>query len=154
MAIKTDQTDLRILRAVQRDSARSQRDLAEHLGMSQNALWRRLKRLEAEGAITGYGARIDRAAIGKSLVVFSMLRTRTHSAEWMRSLKQHLDTIPEVVGFYRIGGDYDYLLKIETDDIAGFDRVYQRITERIQFENVTSYFVMESIFEDRPGLGA
>jgi Lrp/AsnC family transcriptional regulator len=153
MAIKIDETDRRIMRALAADSARSQREIAEELSLSQNALWRRIRRLEAEKLIEGYSARISRKARGASFVVFCMLRTRHHSADWMRRLKAHLDTIPEVAGFYRIGGDFDYLLKIETEDIAGYDRVYQRITEKMEFENVTSYFAMETIFENRVGFG-
>lgn len=147
-----DQTDRRILNAVARDSSRSQRELADALGMSQNALWRRLKQLEAHQVIEGYGARINRRALGHDLVVFAMVRTRHHSLEWLRQFKTHLETIPEVTDFYRIGGDYDYLLKIQTQTINGYDQVYQRITEKIALENVTSYFAMEAIFENRPGL--
>lgn len=148
--MNVDETDRRILRALQIDSNRSQRELAEAVGLSQNALWRRLKQLEAGGAIRGYGAKIDRAAVGLGLVVFSMVRTRHHSADWLRSFRSHLATIPEIVGFYRIGGDYDYMLKIVTEDIAAFDRVYQRITEKIELDTVTSYFTMEDILDDRP----
>lgn len=145
-----DETDRRILHAVQVDSARSQRDLAEAVGLSQNALWRRLKALEADGVIAGYTARIDRQAAGKGLTVFALLRSPTHSADWLRRFRAHVETIPEVTGFYRIGGQYDYLLKIVTDDVSGYDRVYQRLVERIELADVTALFAMEAIFEDRP----
>lgn len=142
--------DRRILRELQIESSRSQRALAEDVGLSQNALWRRLKALEASGVIKGYAARLDREAAGASLVVFSMVKTRRHSAEWLRSFRTHLESIPEVVSLYRISGDFDYMLKIVTPDIAGFDRVYQRVTEKLELEAVTSYFAMEAMIEDRP----
>ncbi|PJE26362.1 transcriptional regulator, AsnC family [Pseudooceanicola antarcticus] len=150
MSEKIDQTDRRILRALQIDSSRSQRELAEDVGLSQNALWRRLKNLESQGVIHGYGARVDPVAVGMGLVTFSMIRTRHHSADWLKALRQVLIATPEVVGFYRISGDYDYMLKIATEDIAAFDRVYQHITARIELDTVTSYFAMESIIDDRP----
>lgn len=150
MMKNVDETDRRILRALQIDSSRSQRDLAEAVGLSQNALWRRLKQLESDGIIRGYCARIDRGAVGMGLVVFSMVRTRHHSADWLRGFRSHLATIPEIMGFYRISGDYDYMLKIVAEDIAAFDRVYQRITEKIELDTVTSYFTMEEIFDERP----
>lgn len=145
-----DETDRRILRALQTDSRRSQRELADAVGLSQNAFWRRLKQLESDGVIQGYAARVDRAAAGVGLITFSMIRTRHHSATWLNDFRQLLTSIPEVVGFYRISGDYDYMLKIATEDIAAFDRVYQRITQRIELDTVTSYFTMEAIIDDRP----
>ncbi len=150
MAEKLDEMDRRILRALQIESSRSQRALAEDVGLSQNALWRRLKALETSGVIKGYTARLDREAAGASLVVFSMVKTRRHSADWLRSFRAHLESIPEVVSLYRISGDFDYMLKIVTHDIAGFDLVYQRVTEKLELEAVTSYFAMEAMIEDRP----
>ncbi|MBT9386000.1 Lrp/AsnC ligand binding domain-containing protein [Pseudooceanicola sp. CBS1P-1] len=149
MAQNLDEIDRRILTALQRDSARSQREQAEAVGLSQNAYWRRLKALEASGVITGYQARLDPQAVGASLIVFSMVRTRSHSADWLKRFRTHIATIPEVIGFYRIGGDYDYLLKIATSDMASYDRVYQRIIEKIELETITSYFTMETILDDR-----
>ena len=57
---------------------------------------------------------------------------------------------PEIVDFYRIGGDYDYMLKIVTDDIESFDSVYQRLIDKVELDSVTSYIAMESILENRP----
>lgn len=145
-----DQIDRRILAALQLDSARSQRELAEAVGLSQNALWRRLKALEADGIIRGYRARVAADAVGVGMLTFVMVRTRSHSVDWLRQFRAHIESIPEIVGFYRISGDYDYLLKIATKDMAAYDRVYQRIIEKTELETVTSYFSMESIFDDRP----
>ncbi|MDJ0933272.1 Lrp/AsnC family transcriptional regulator [Breoghania sp.] len=150
MVYKIDQIDRRILAELQKDSARSQRELADAVGLSQNALWRRLKALEAEKIIEGYGARVRPDAIGRELLVFVMVRTRSHSSEWLKSFRTHIEAIPEIVGFYRINGDYDYLLKTATCDMRSYDRVYQQIIEKMELEAVTSYFTMEAIFDDRP----
>ncbi len=145
-----DQIDQRILIELQRDAGQSQRDLAETVGLSQNACWRRMRKLEGRGIIRGRTIRIDRHALGLNLVVFTMIRTRSHSADWLRRFRQHVATIPEIVDFYRIGGDYDYMLRIVTHDMTSYDVVYQRLIEKLDLETVTSYFTMEAIIEDRP----
>lgn len=145
-----DQIDHRILSALQSDASLSQRDLAEKVGLSQNACWRRLKALRENGVITGTTARLDREKLGLGLVVFVMIRTRHHSAGWLKTFRRHVSNLPEVVDFFRIGGDYDYLLKVVTSDMASYDRVYQQLIERVELDSVTSYFAMEAIVEQRP----
>lgn len=145
-----DQIDKRILAALQVDAALSQRDLAERVGLSQNACWRRLKALREGGVLKGSAARLDREKLGLGLVVFVMIRTRHHSADWLKTFRRHVSNLPEVIDFFRIGGDYDYMLKVVTQDMASYDGVYQRLIERVELDSVTSYFAMEAIEEQRP----
>jgi Lrp/AsnC family transcriptional regulator len=150
MAKTIDETDARILREMQRDAAQSQRELAEKVGLSQNACWRRIRLLEERGVIQGQTVRLNAQALGHGLVVFAMIRTRSHSAEWLARFRTHVSSIPDVIDFYRIGGDYDYLLKIITQDMKSYDQVYQRLIEKLDLETVTSYFAMEAIVDSRP----
>ncbi|MFV0490370.1 MAG: Lrp/AsnC family transcriptional regulator [Pseudorhodobacter sp.] len=150
MQVPFDHLDMRILEELQRNSAQSQRAMAERIGISQNALWRRLKLLEESGVIRGRTVTLDRAQLGAGLVVFVMLRTRHHSKGWLENFRNHVQQIPEVVDFFRIGGDYDYLLKVITRDMTSYDRVYQRLIAKVELETVTSYFAMEAIAEQRP----
>lgn len=150
MARRFDQIDFRILEELQRDAAQSQRALADRVGLSQNACWRRLKELERSGAILGRRVIIDRERLGAGFVVFSLIRTRHHSSAWLDRFRKHVSTIPEVIDFFRIGGEYDYLLKIVARDMAGYDSVYKRLIAEIELETVTSYFAMEAIEEQRP----
>ena len=145
-----DQIDRNILAELQRDSTLSQRAIAEKVGLSQNACWRRIQAMTQDGVLQGATARIDRRKLGLTLVVFVMLRTRHHSADWLRDFRRHVLTIPEVVDFHRIGGDYDYQLKVVTESMDTYDRVYQRLIEGVELDGVTSYFAMESIAEGRP----
>ena len=147
---KLDQIDRALIRQLQRDERLSQRELAELVGLSQNACWRRLKLLEERGVISGQRVLINRRALGKNLVVFTMLRTRSHSKDWLTKFRRHVISIPDVVDFYRIGGDYDYMIKIVTEDMESFDSAYQRLIDTIELDAVTSYFAMEAIIEDRP----
>lgn len=150
MADKLDHIDLRILEELQRDSAQSQRSLSDRIGLSQNACWRRLKALEAADILRNRTVVLDRKKLGMGLVVFAMVKTRNHSASWLKQFSQHVSTIPEVIDFFRIGGEYDYLLKIVTRDMTSYDVVYKRLIEGIELETVTSYFAMEAIEEQRP----
>lgn len=150
MTNSADHIDLNILRALQRDASLSQRELADVVGLSQNACWRRLKVLNDKKILQGATMRVDRAQLGLDLVVFVMLRTRHHSAEWLYIFRRHVLTIPEVVDFHRIGGDYDYQLKVVTQDMGSYDRVYQRLISGVELDSVTSYFAMETIAEARP----
>ncbi|MBY4891944.1 Lrp/AsnC family transcriptional regulator [Rhodobacteraceae bacterium N5(2021)] len=147
---KMDHIDRSLIRELQKDERLSQRDLADRVGLSQNACWRRLKQLEERGVIKGQRVLIDRRALGKTLVVFTLLRTRSHSKEWLTKFRRHVTAIPDIVDFYRIGGDYDYMIKIVTEDMESFDQVYQRLIDTIELDAVTSYFAMEGIIEDRP----
>lgn len=148
--MKIDQFNASILRAVQRDASLSQRELAERVNLSQNACWHRLRNLKKAGVIAGETVRLDREKLDLGLVVFVMVRTRHHSAEWLAQFRRHVITIPEVIDFFRIGGDYDYLLKVVTRDMAGYDRVYLRLISGVELDSVTSYFAMEAIEEQRP----
>ncbi|MCG7494171.1 Lrp/AsnC family transcriptional regulator [Thalassobius sp. Cn5-15] len=145
-----DHIDKRLLAAMQLDGSLSQRELADRVGLSQNACWRRLKTLSDTGVLQGTTARIDRQKLGLDLVVFVLLRTRHHSAKWLAEFRRHVLTIPEVVDFHRISGDYDYQLKVVTEDMASYDAVYRRLIEGVDLDSVTSYFAMEAIAEGRP----
>lgn len=148
-AISLDQMDREILRALQSDPALSQRALAERVGLSQNACWRRLQAMRDAGIIDGQTLRLDATKIGLGLTVFVMIRTRHHSGEWLKLFRRTVTAIPNVIDFYRIAGDYDYMLKVVAEDMNDFDRVYQRLIERLDLDAVTSYITMEKIADQR-----
>lgn len=150
MAEKYDQIDLRILEISQKHGALSQRDLADRVGFSQNALWRRLKRLEEDGVLLEAQRRVSAQKLGLDLTVFVMVRTRTHSDDWIEAFRTHVSRIPQVVEMHRIGGDWDYMLKVVTRGMAGYDKVYKRLTTGIELETVTGFFSMETMLEGRP----
>lgn len=150
MTVVIDQFNKSILQAVQRDGSLSQRELAEKTNLSANACWNRMQNLKKRGVILGQTVRLDRKKLGLDLVVFVMVRTRHHSSEWLEKFRSHVSLIPEVIDFFRIGGDYDYLLKVVTVDMNSYDAVYQRLIEGVELDSVTSYFAMEAIEEQRP----
>ncbi|MEO5323985.1 Lrp/AsnC family transcriptional regulator [Mesorhizobium sp. CC13] len=146
---KIDEIDRKILSCLQKDGSISQRDLAERVGLSQNACWRRLQRLNTTGLIRGTHADIDVAALGYDLTVFVMIRTRHHSKEWADDFRKHVERLPEVIDFYRIGGDWDYLIKVVTRGMRGYDAFYQKLITNFDLATVTGFFSMEAIIDNR-----
>lgn len=146
---KIDVIDLRILTSLQKNANLSQRDLAEEVGLSQNACWRRLQRLNAIGIIRGAHTDIDLDALGLDLTVFVMIRTRHHSKEWADNFRKHIERLPEVIDFYRIGGDWDYLIKVVTRGMSGYDAFYQKLITNFDLATVTGFFSMEAIIKNR-----
>jgi Lrp/AsnC family transcriptional regulator len=149
-SLKLDAFDMKILNAMQNDASLSQRDLADKVGMSQNACWRRLQRLNSLGLIVGSHNVIDLKALGLDLTVFVMIRTSRHSREWSEAFRLHVERLPEVVDFYRIGGEWDYLIKVVTKGMAGYDNFYQKLITDFELATVTGFFSMEAIINNRP----
>lgn len=145
-----DNIDSHILNALQFDSSLSQRALADKVGLSQNACWRRLQKLKTSGIITGSTVCLDRQTLGLGLVVFVMIRTRHHSTDWLRQFRTHVSTIPEVIDFFRVSGEYDYMLKVVTQDMVSYDAMYKQLISKVDLDSVISYFAMETIEEHRP----
>lgn len=149
MKEKFDGIDIRILSALQGDASLSQRELAERVGLSQNACWRRLQRLQGAGVLKGTRALVDLDALGLDLTIFVMIRTRHHSRDWSERFARHVASLPEVMDCHRIGGDWDYMLKVVTRGMAGYDAFYQRLINGFEFDTVTGLFSMEGILENR-----
>ena len=150
MAHILDEFNRKILRYLQRNGSMSQRELSEHVNLSPNACWNRLQSLKNLGIVLGQTVRLDREKLGLGLVVFVMVKTRNHSGAWLTKFAKHVSNIPEIIDFYRIGGEYDYLLKVVTKDMKSYDTVYQRLIEGVELDAVTSNFAMETIEEQRP----
>lgn len=149
MSSNIDNIDRSILRVLQHDASLSQRDLAEKVGLSQNACWRRLKALRDSGLLKGETVRLDSEQLGLGLTVFVLVRTRHHSADWLKQFREVVLAVPNVMGFYRVAGDYDYIIKIVAEDMNAFDRIYQRLIGQVELDAVTSYLAMESIADGR-----
>lgn len=92
---------------------------------------------------------VDLSALGLDLTVFVMIRTRHHSRDWSHSFARHIKSLPEVIDCHRIGGDWDYMLKVVTRGMAGYDIFYQRLINGFEFDTVTGLFSMEGILENR-----
>ncbi|MEJ6591010.1 MAG: Lrp/AsnC family transcriptional regulator [SAR86 cluster bacterium] len=139
-----DDKDLQILRILQRDDTVSAAEIADRVSLSVNACWRRIKRLQAE-VIEKQVAILDPVKFGIGLTVFVSVRTNQHNEAWLNQFSTGVSKIPEVVEFYRLSGETDYLLKVLTQDIADYDRVYKQIIKAAALSDVSSSFAMERI---------
>ena len=140
-----DSIDRKILALLQKDDSLSLGEIAEAVGLSTSPCWRRIQSLEKNGVIKKRAALLDRKKLGLGLIAFVRIRTNQHSHDWLSRFADALDSIDEVVEFYRMSGDLDYLLKIVVSDIEGYDAVYKRLISTIDLSDVSASFVMEEI---------
>ena len=140
-----DRLDRKILRLLQEDATLAVADVAKKVGLSTTPCWRRIQKLEEEGVIRRRVAVLDPQKINVRVNVFVSIRTNSHSHEWLRRFSEVIQDFPEVVEFYRMSGDVDYLLRVVVPDIAAYDAFYKRLIARIEIRDVSSAFAMEQI---------
>ncbi|WP_308917467.1 Lrp/AsnC family transcriptional regulator [Jannaschia sp. LMIT008] len=145
MADTLDEIDRRILRQLQRDAAIGTDALADAVGLSRNACWRRVKLLEGAGTIARRVAIVDPAAVGLGLSVFVMVRTNRHDRDWLTLFERTVRDLPEIVGAHRMAGDLDYVLRVRVGSVADYDRFYQRLIARVPLSDISASFVMDDI---------
>ncbi len=140
-----DELDFSLLRILQEDATLKVAEIAQQVGLSPTPCWRRIQKLEEEGVIRKRVALLDSAKLNVGVTVFIAVRTNQHNAVWLERFSAAIMDIPEIVEFYRMSGDVDYLLRAVVPDIAGYDAVYKRLIERIELTDVSSSFAMEQI---------
>ena len=140
-----DRLDRRILAQLQEDAGLSNAEIAERVGLSANACWRRTRRLEERGVIRKRVALLDQEKLDLKVTVFVGIKTNEHNEQWLRRFGEGVSAIPEVVEFYRMSGDTDYMLKIVVKDIADYDRVYKKLISVVPLHDVSSSFAMERL---------
>ena len=140
-----DRIDRKILSLLQRSVTQSVAELAEQVGLSPSPCWRRIQNLEAAGVIARRVALLDRRRLNLGTVVFVRVKTNDHSRAWLEGFAAAVEAIDEVVEFYRMTGDTDYLLKIVVPDIDGYDAVYKRLIGVPGLADVSASFAMEEI---------
>ncbi|MBM3542815.1 MAG: Lrp/AsnC family transcriptional regulator [Alphaproteobacteria bacterium] len=140
-----DRFDKKILAALQDDASPSLATLAERVGLSPSPCWRRVQALEAAGVIRKRVALLDRARLNVGVTAFVAVRTNQHNAQWYERFAKAVEQVPEIVEFYRMSGEIDYLLRVVVPDIAAYDDVYKRLTSKIELFDVSSSFAMEEI---------
>lgn len=140
-----DDTDRRILAVLQHDAALSIAEVASRAGLSTTPAWKRIQKLEAEGVIRGRVALLDPKKLGLGLTVFVSIETADHSEGWLDRFAAYVSSMPEVMEFYRMAGDVDYMLRVVVADMEAYDGFYKRLIAGMPLKNVTSRFAMERI---------
>ncbi len=140
-----DGTDRKILELLQGDATLAVADIAERVGLSTTPCWRRIQNLEKSGVIRGRVTLLDAEKLNVGVTVFMAVRTNQHTLEWLGKFAAAVSRIPEIVEFYRMSGEVDYLLRVVVPDIAGYDTVYKKLIAAIDLTDVSSSFAMEKI---------
>jgi Lrp/AsnC family transcriptional regulator len=140
-----DDIDLKILSLLQQDASISIADLADKVGLSQTPCWKRVQRLEKSGVIERRVALVNPEKVGLGLTVFVSVQAPDHSSEWLQHFAEFVSDMPEVMEFYRMAGDVDYMLRVAVEDMVAYDRFYRRLIEAVPLKNVTSRFAMQRI---------
>jgi len=140
-----DAIDRKILAVLQEDASLSVAEIGNRVGLSSTPCWKRIQRLETDGVIQKRVAVIDQDKLGLGVTVFVSVETEDHSEVWLTRFAQLVGAMPEVLEFYRMAGDVDYMLRVVVPDIAGYDAFYKRLIAAVPLKNVTSRFAMEKI---------
>jgi Lrp/AsnC family transcriptional regulator len=140
-----DAIDRKILAVVQEDASLSVAEIGQRVGLSSTPCWKRLQRLEADGVILKRVALVAPEKIGLGITVFVSVETGDHSNDWLKKFADTVSAMPEVMEFYRMAGDVDYMLRVVVADIAGYDTFYKKLIAAVPLKNVTSRFAMERI---------
>ncbi|SPX94277.1 Leucine-responsive regulatory protein [Morganella morganii] len=141
-----DKTDRKLLQLLQEDASLSLNTLSEAVNLTSTPCWKRLKRLEDDGYIRKRVALLDPEKLGLGLTVIVMIKTQHHSSEWYTQFVEYVQQMPDVVEFYRMAGEFDYMLQVEVVDMKCFDHFYKKLVNGVPgLIDVTSNFAMERI---------
>ena len=140
-----DTIDVKILDLLQTDASLPIAEIAGRVHLSQNACWRRIKQLEERGVIKKRVALLDPEKLGAGLTVFVAVRAGEHTEKWLETFSAAVRRMPEVIEFYRIAGEIDYLLKLQVADMAAYDRAYKSLIRSARLMDVSASFAMEEL---------
>ena len=143
MTKNIDKTDRKILNSLQMDATASLESIAQKVGVSLNTCWRRVQALEKAGIIRKRVVLLDQDKVGLPLTVFVSVRTDDHSQEWSERFAKAAKDIPQIVEFYRLAGDVDYLLKMTVASVSDYDKVYKSLISKVSLSDVAASFAME-----------
>jgi Lrp/AsnC family transcriptional regulator, leucine-responsive regulatory protein len=144
--ISLDTLDSKILAALQEDGRLSNVELAERVGLSPSPCLRRVKRLEEEGYIAGYKAKVDRRRLGLGMTVFVGVKFDTHRDVNARAFQEAVQTFPEVVACHMVSGEADFLLEVVVADLAAYDAFLSRTLLKLPMvRDIRSNFAIRTV---------
>jgi Lrp/AsnC family transcriptional regulator len=140
-----DKKDKAILKALQEDATMTVSELADAIGLSKSACWRRIQNLEESGVIGARVTLLNQQALGLNLTVYVAVRTREHNKAWFDQFHAVTTSMPNVMEVHRLSGDVDYLIRAVVPDMNSYDEMYKELISRIDLFDVSSSFSMETI---------
>lgn len=144
--MKIDRTDEQILKFLQQDSRATNQQLSEHIGISASPCWRRVKRLEDEKVIKGYGVLLDRRKLDLGVMVFIRVSIDSHSEAEAKKFEEKVLELENVVACYSIGGDADFLLQVVSTDLDRYAEFSMSVIRRLPgIKEMQSMFCLKEI---------
>ena len=146
-----DALDRKILTELQLDGRLTITELAARVQLSVSPCHRRLRDLERAGAIRGYRAVVDPAAVGLDFEALVFVTLRWETPDTVTSFEEAVAAVPHVIQAQRLFGEPDYLLRVATADLAAFQQLYDEQLARLPgVQRLTSTLVMKNVVQDRP----
>ncbi len=140
-----DRKDKLILAALQDDATQTVAELADRVGLSKSACWRRIQILEEAGIVGARVTLLDQEKLGLHLTVYSAIRTHEHTADWFDGFYEMVSSMPNVMEVHRLSGDIDYLMRSVVPDMRSYDEMYKDMIASVDLYDVSSSFSMEKI---------
>jgi Lrp/AsnC family leucine-responsive transcriptional regulator len=148
MSVNLDSTDLAILAALQENARIPVVELARRVNLSPTPCTLRIRRMEQEGVITGYHARLSPKALGRALMVFVTVSLKSTDEKTLRAFNAAVKPVKQILECHMVGGGFDYLLKIRVRDMGEYRDILGGVLGALPMvESTHSYFVMEEVKE-------
>lgn len=146
-----DETDSRLLAALQGNAHLTAQELGELLHLSPSQAGRRRQKLESDGYITGYAARLDPGRLGLDVQAFVQVQMASHGPEQSRSFARLTETRPEIVSAWTLTGEADYLLRVYCNDLGALNMlIHDVLLPHPAVSRVQSQIVMDQFKADAP----
>lgn len=143
--MKLDATDQKLLKLLQKNSNQTVKALAKQLDKSTTPIFERIKKLEKEGLIEGYSARLNAKKVGLKQTVFVAITIQGHTRSYLEKFVKEINSFPEVIECHRVSGGFDYLLKLIVEDIEAYETfIVSKLTLLPYLGNVQSHIVLSS----------
>jgi len=137
--------DKRILSLLQENADMPIAEISKKVNLSPTPCWARINKLQKQGYIKGKVAVVDRNKLNLAVVAWVQVKTNQHNADWLKKFDKAVKEMSEVTEFYRLSGNYDYLLKVLVPSIDKYDEFYKKLTSKIDITNYITSFSLEEI---------
>ncbi|SMO45179.1 Lrp/AsnC family transcriptional regulator [Gracilimonas mengyeensis] len=146
-----DRTDRKIIQLLQKEGRLSNKELAERIGLTTTPTLERVRRLEREGIIEGYGARVNKEAIGRGFVAMVSVTLKVHQLNLLEEFTSAIQEIPEILACYHTTGEGDFLLHVVAKDTKDYEQLMRnKLTTLPDVERLHTSIVLNTIKEQSP----
>lgn len=144
--MQLDEPDRRILRALQEKPELTLRELVEVTGLSHSPCWRRLKRLQDEGAISPKRFVVDPEAVGFEILVLCFVKISHHQRDRLRAFEEAVVKVPEVMQCHSLSGEYDYVLQVVATSVRDYEAtVKNALVELPNVQSINTSFTLKRV---------